>query len=69
MCSPAQYLPRAAHRKSTAGVLTSNKSKDSEHLLASKLALLQSSFVYSVTKIIHRSGTGRAYPKHHVNAR
>jgi hypothetical protein len=69
MCSPAQYFPRAAYRKSTARVLTSNKSNDSEHLLAPKLAPLESSFVWSLSKIIHRSGTGRAYPKHHVNAR
>jgi hypothetical protein len=62
MCSPAQYFPRAAHRKSTARVLTSNKSNDSEHLLAAKLAPLETSFVCSVAEIIQRSGTGRAYP-------
>jgi len=69
MCSPAQYFPRATHRKSTARVLTSNKSNDSEHLLAAKPTPLESSFVCRISEITQRSGTGRAYLKHHVNAR
>lgn len=69
MCSLAQYSPRVAHRKSTARVLTSNKSNDSEYLLASKLAPLENSSVFSVIEIMQRCGTGRAYPKHHVDAR